>query len=52
MPDNPPWLQGTSRKYGFGAQELVKRLGLQGQKVVKVEFSDGTWFLTTWEKAE
>jgi hypothetical protein len=52
MPDNPPWLQGIARKYGFSPESLAQKLGLEGTRVVSVVFKDGIWDVTTWEKGE
>jgi hypothetical protein len=45
-----PWLQHTQRTYGFTSEHLAEALGLEGGKVIRVQWRDGIWDITTSEK--
>jgi hypothetical protein len=43
-------LTAVHRTYIYTGENLCRLLGLEGEKVVKVEYADGVWHLTTREK--
>lgn len=42
-------LTAVHRTYIYTPENLVRLLGLEGAKVIKAEFADGVWHLTTRE---